>query len=141
MPARPPGGHCPLPLAPRATQPGAPRPGPRGRPAPAIVRRPPAPQPGCPRPPPPVAHGPSPAPSMAGVTCNVTCSVDRKKKWKVSEWAAFHQAYIEEWEQFHDNVDENDEPHTNTFTGRVIEAAPELWSYGPVEKEKKRKRG
>uniref|UniRef100_K3ZM91 SWIM-type domain-containing protein n=1 Tax=Setaria italica TaxID=4555 RepID=K3ZM91_SETIT len=41
-------------------------------------------------------------------------SMDRKKKRKVSEWPAFHQAYIEEWEHFHDNVDENDEPHTNS---------------------------
>uniref|UniRef100_K4A0S3 Aminotransferase-like plant mobile domain-containing protein n=1 Tax=Setaria italica TaxID=4555 RepID=K4A0S3_SETIT len=50
-------------------------------------------------------------------------SVDRKKKWKVSEWAAFHQAYIEEWEQFHDNVDENDEPHTNSATRHRLKAA------------------
>uniref|UniRef100_K3ZDL2 Aminotransferase-like plant mobile domain-containing protein n=1 Tax=Setaria italica TaxID=4555 RepID=K3ZDL2_SETIT len=41
-------------------------------------------------------------------------NVDRKKKRKVSKWHAFHQAYIEEWEQFHDNVDKNDDPHTNS---------------------------
>uniref|UniRef100_K3YXU0 Aminotransferase-like plant mobile domain-containing protein n=1 Tax=Setaria italica TaxID=4555 RepID=K3YXU0_SETIT len=41
-------------------------------------------------------------------------TVDRKKKRKVSEWATFHQAYIQEWDQFGDNVDENDEPHTNS---------------------------
>ncbi|XP_034583403.1 protein MAIN-LIKE 1 isoform X2 [Setaria viridis] len=41
-------------------------------------------------------------------------NVDRKKKWKVSEWAAFHQAYIDDWKNFDENVDENDEPHTNS---------------------------
>uniref|UniRef100_K3XS37 SWIM-type domain-containing protein n=1 Tax=Setaria italica TaxID=4555 RepID=K3XS37_SETIT len=52
--------------------------------------------------------------SGRAVTCNVTCSVDRKKKRKVSEWAVFHQAYIDDWEDFDENVDENDEPHTNS---------------------------
>uniref|UniRef100_K3YE39 Aminotransferase-like plant mobile domain-containing protein n=1 Tax=Setaria italica TaxID=4555 RepID=K3YE39_SETIT len=41
-------------------------------------------------------------------------NVDRKKKRKISEWHTFHQAYIEEWEQVEDNMDENDEPHTNS---------------------------
>ncbi|XP_012702784.1 serine/threonine-protein phosphatase 7 long form homolog isoform X1 [Setaria italica] len=41
-------------------------------------------------------------------------SVDRKKKRKVSEWAAFHQAYIDDWEDFHDNVDDNNELHTSS---------------------------
>ncbi|XP_072150856.1 serine/threonine-protein phosphatase 7 long form homolog [Setaria viridis] len=41
-------------------------------------------------------------------------NMDRKKKRKVSEWVAFHQAYIDDWENFNENVDENDEPHTNS---------------------------
>uniref|UniRef100_K3XSW2 SWIM-type domain-containing protein n=1 Tax=Setaria italica TaxID=4555 RepID=K3XSW2_SETIT len=46
--------------------------------------------------------------------CFYAVDVDRKKKRKVSEWAAFHQAYIDDWENFDENVDENDEPHTHT---------------------------
>ncbi|XP_022683873.1 serine/threonine-protein phosphatase 7 long form homolog [Setaria italica] len=41
-------------------------------------------------------------------------NVDRKKKRKISDWPAFHHAYIVEWEQYEQNLDENNEPHTNT---------------------------
>ncbi|XP_022682408.1 serine/threonine-protein phosphatase 7 long form homolog [Setaria italica] len=53
-------------------------------------------------------------------------SVDRKKKRKVSEWAAFHQAYIDDWENFDENVDENDEPHTNSEYRQY-----QTWYQGP----------
>uniref|UniRef100_K3YL96 Aminotransferase-like plant mobile domain-containing protein n=1 Tax=Setaria italica TaxID=4555 RepID=K3YL96_SETIT len=41
-------------------------------------------------------------------------TLDRKKNRKVFEWHVYHQPYIEQWEEFHDNVDENNKPHTNS---------------------------
>uniref|UniRef100_K3YRP1 Aminotransferase-like plant mobile domain-containing protein n=1 Tax=Setaria italica TaxID=4555 RepID=K3YRP1_SETIT len=53
-------------------------------------------------------------PPQATSTSMELHNMDRKKKRKVSEWAAFHHAYIQEWDQFEENVDENNEPHTNS---------------------------
>ena len=39
--------------------------------------------------------------------------MDRQKNRKIFDWKKHHQYYIEQWEQMHDNVDENNEPHTN----------------------------
>jgi hypothetical protein len=43
----------------------------------------------------------------------VFCRLDRKKNRKIFDWARHHQYYIDEWEMFDKNVDDNDEPHTN----------------------------
>jgi hypothetical protein len=43
----------------------------------------------------------------------VFCRLDHKKKRKVFDWNRHHQDYIDEWEMFNENVDDNDEPHTN----------------------------
>jgi hypothetical protein len=32
---------------------------------------------------------------------------------KVFDWHVHHNNYIDQWEMFDENVDENDEPHTN----------------------------
>ena len=32
---------------------------------------------------------------------------------KIFDWEKHHQSYIEQWEEMHDNMDENNEPHTN----------------------------
>ena len=41
------------------------------------------------------------------------CRLDCQKNRKIFDWEKHHQYYIEQWEQMHDNVDENNEPHTN----------------------------
>ena len=47
---------------------------------------------------------------------------------------ASHQGWHQQW-FYVNNYSDSPLP---VFTGRVIEVAPELWSYGSVEKEKKR---
>ena len=39
--------------------------------------------------------------------------MDHQKNKKIYDWEKHHQSYIEQWEEMHDNVDENNEPHTN----------------------------
>ena len=41
------------------------------------------------------------------------CRLDRQKNRKIFNWKKHHQYYIEQWEEMHDNVDENNELHTN----------------------------
>jgi hypothetical protein len=43
----------------------------------------------------------------------VFCRLNRKKNRKIFDWARHHRDYIDEWEMFDENVDDNDEPHTN----------------------------
>jgi hypothetical protein len=43
----------------------------------------------------------------------MTCRLDCKKNRKVFDWHVHHATYIDQWEMFDKNVDENDEPHTN----------------------------
>jgi hypothetical protein len=70
----------------------------------------------------------------------VFCRLDRKKKRKIFDWARHHRDYIDEWEMFNKNVDDNNEPHTNressededttydhsTRVGRQVGAGPIL---------------
>uniref|UniRef100_K3YLZ9 Aminotransferase-like plant mobile domain-containing protein n=1 Tax=Setaria italica TaxID=4555 RepID=K3YLZ9_SETIT len=60
-------------------------------------------------------------------------NVDRKKKRKVSEWASFHHAYIQEWELFEENVDENNEPHTNSATRHRLREAWTQDDYAEIQ--------
>ena len=39
---------------------------------------------------------------------------------KFFDWERHHQSFIEEWEEMHDNVDDNNEPHTNRCRMRVL---------------------
>ncbi|XP_066363695.1 serine/threonine-protein phosphatase 7 long form homolog [Miscanthus floridulus] len=39
--------------------------------------------------------------------------LDRQRNKKIFDWERHHQSYIEEWEEMHDNVDDNNEMHTN----------------------------
>jgi hypothetical protein len=41
------------------------------------------------------------------------CRLDRKKNRKIFDWAHHHRDYIEVWEMFDENVDDNNEAHTN----------------------------
>ena len=41
------------------------------------------------------------------------CRLDCQKNRNIFYWEKHHQYYIEQWELLHDNVDENNEPHTN----------------------------
>jgi hypothetical protein len=43
----------------------------------------------------------------------VFCSLDHKKNRKIFDWDQHHRDYIDEWEMFDENMDDNDEPHTN----------------------------
>jgi hypothetical protein len=43
----------------------------------------------------------------------MTCRLDRKKNRKVFDWHVLHSNYIDQWEMFDENMDDNDEPHTN----------------------------
>ncbi|CAN6200537.1 unnamed protein product [Urochloa humidicola] len=40
--------------------------------------------------------------------------LDRQKQKKIVDWETQHRDYIEEWEMFGENVDDNEEPHTNS---------------------------
>jgi hypothetical protein len=40
--------------------------------------------------------------------------LDRKKNRKIFDWDQHHHNYIEEWELFDANVDNNDKPHMNS---------------------------
>jgi hypothetical protein len=44
----------------------------------------------------------------------MTCRLDRKKNRKVFDWHVHHHHYIDQWELFKANVDDNDEPHMNS---------------------------
>ena len=60
--------------------------------------------------------------------------MDRQKNRKIFDWEKHHQSFIEQWEEMHDNVDENNEPHIessddedttydqSTRAGRQVEA-------------------
>ncbi|XP_021304829.1 serine/threonine-protein phosphatase 7 long form homolog [Sorghum bicolor] len=39
--------------------------------------------------------------------------IDRQKQKKTFEFETLHRQYIEVWDQFHDNLYENEQPHTN----------------------------
>ena len=39
--------------------------------------------------------------------------IDRQKQKKTVEFQTLHRQYIEVWDQFHDNLYENEQPHTN----------------------------
>ena len=39
--------------------------------------------------------------------------MDHQRNKKIFDWERHHQSYIEEWEEMHDNLDDNNEPHTN----------------------------
>jgi hypothetical protein len=41
------------------------------------------------------------------------CRLDRKKNKKIFDWAHHHRDYIEMWELFDENVDDDNEAHTN----------------------------
>jgi hypothetical protein len=41
------------------------------------------------------------------------CRVDRQRKKKIFDWAEEHKSYIAEWDLQGDNLDDNEEPHTN----------------------------
>jgi hypothetical protein len=43
----------------------------------------------------------------------MTCRLDHKKNRKVFDWHVHHNNYIGQWEMFDENMDENDESHTN----------------------------
>jgi hypothetical protein len=38
---------------------------------------------------------------------------DRQKQKKITDFEAHHQVYIDEWDQMHDLLYQNDQPHTN----------------------------
>jgi hypothetical protein len=40
--------------------------------------------------------------------------LDRKKNRKIFDWHQHHHYYIDQWELFEANVDDNEEPHTNS---------------------------
>jgi hypothetical protein len=40
--------------------------------------------------------------------------LDRKKNRKIFDWDQHHHNYIEQYELFDANMDDNDEPHTNS---------------------------
>jgi hypothetical protein len=44
----------------------------------------------------------------------MTCRLDRKKNMKVFDWHVHHHHYIDQWELFKANVDDNEEPHMNS---------------------------
>jgi hypothetical protein len=44
----------------------------------------------------------------------VFCRPDRKKNRKIFDWDRQHHDYIDEWQMFNKNVDDNDKPHTNS---------------------------
>jgi hypothetical protein len=44
----------------------------------------------------------------------VFCRLDRKKNRKIFDWDWHHQDYIDEWEMFDENVDDNNELHMNS---------------------------
>ncbi|XP_072151344.1 uncharacterized protein [Setaria viridis] len=58
----------------------------------------------------------------------------RAKEYMAMKTAASHKGWHQQW-FYVKNYSNSPLPE---FTGRVIEVAPEVWSYGPVEKEKKR---
>ena len=39
--------------------------------------------------------------------------MDRQRNKKIFDWERHHQSYIEEWEEMHDNLEDNNEPHMN----------------------------
>ena len=43
----------------------------------------------------------------------MTCRLDHQENRKIFYWEKHHQYYIEQWELLHDNMDENNELHTN----------------------------
>ena len=47
------------------------------------------------------------------LTSYVTCRLDHQKNRKIFYCEKHYKYYIEQWELLHDNVDENNEPHTN----------------------------
>ncbi|RLN39335.1 uncharacterized protein C2845_PM01G05450 [Panicum miliaceum] len=58
----------------------------------------------------------------------------RAREYMAMKTAASHKGWHQQW-FYVKNYSESPLPE---FTGRVFEAAPEVWAYGPVEKEKKR---
>jgi hypothetical protein len=55
----------------------------------------------------------------------VTCRFDGKRNRKIFYWDQHHHNYIEEWELFDANVDDNDELHTNSEYKRY-----QAWYHG-----------
>lgn len=53
------------------------------------------------------------------------CRFDRRKQKKVTDFRTHHRDYIEDWEAMGENVDDNDEPHTNRDYRRY-----QLWYQG-----------
>ncbi|XP_066322387.1 uncharacterized protein [Miscanthus floridulus] len=45
--------------------------------------------------------------------CTFGTRLDRQKNRNIFDREKHHQNYIEKWEEVHDNMDENNEPHTN----------------------------
>jgi len=42
-----------------------------------------------------------------------TYRIDRRKQKKETDFETLHHDYIDHWENFHENLYENDQPHTN----------------------------
>jgi hypothetical protein len=43
----------------------------------------------------------------------LTYRIDRQKQKKETDFETLHRDYIDRWENFHENLYENDQPHTN----------------------------